>query len=112
MVSGYRLTTAEERDELLRRGCYSEDWDSVVVSDDFSPNQLRNVRFEGEVTIGSNTRISDSTISNYDIGRDCVIDDVLRMECRHVSSFGEGVSVAAVNENGGRTALIYRDMTA
>ena len=112
MVMSHRLTTAEERALLLSRGCYAEDWDRVLVSEDFSTEQLRNVRFEGSVSIGSKTKISDSTISNYDIGCERVIDDVLRMECRHASSFGEGVGVAAVNENGGRTSLIYRDITA
>ena len=108
----YRLITDGQREILQLRGCYAEDWNRVLVSDDFDTEQLRNVRFEGDVTIGSNTKISDSTISNYHIGNNCIIDDVLRMECRHLSSFGEGVSVAAVNENGGRSALIYRDMTS
>ena len=108
----YRLITDGQREILQLRGCYAEDWNRVLVSDDFGTEQLRNVRFEGNVTIGSNTKISDSTISNYHIGNNCIIDDVLRMECRHLSSFGEGVSVAAVNENGGRSALIYRDMTS
>ena len=112
MMEGYRLTSAAERETLLLRGCYAEEWDSVLVSEDFNAEQLRNVRFEGSVTIGSKTRISDSTISNYNIGSNCIIDDVLRMECRYASSFGEGVSVAAVNENGGRSALIYRELTA
>ena len=108
----HRVTTAEERAALAMRGCYTEAWDKVLVSEDFTPEQLRNVRFEGEVTIGSRTRITDSTIANYTIGDDCIIDDVLRMECRHASTFGEGVKVAAVNENGGRTAVIYRNLTA
>ena len=108
----YRLITDRQREILQLRGCYAEDWNRVLVSDEFDTEQLRNVRFEGDVTIGSNTKISDSTISNYHIGNNCIIDDVLRMECRHLSSFGEGVSVAAVNENGGRSALIYRDMTS
>ena len=112
MIEGYRLTTTAEREALHLRGCYAEEWDKVFVSEDFTPEQLRNVRFEGCVTIGSKTRISDSTISNYHIGSNCIIDDVLRMECRKESSFGEGVSVAAVNENGGRSALIYRELTA
>lgn len=112
MMAGYRLTTASEREALLLRGCYAEEWDRVLVAENFSIEQLRHVRFEGSVTIGSNTRISDSTISNYHIGSNCVIDDVLRMECRKESSFGEGVSVAAVNENGGRSALIFRELTA
>ena len=112
MLAGYRLTSAVEREALQLRGCYAEEWDRVWVSEDFSPEQLRHVRFEGSVTIGSKTHISDSTISNYHIGCNCIIDDVLRMECRMESSFGEGVSVAAVNENGGRSALIYRELTA
>ena len=112
MMAGYRLTSAAEREALSLRGCYADEWDKVLVSEDFSTDQLRNVRFEGSATIGSKTRISDSTISNYHIGSNCIIDDVLRMECRHDSSFGEGVSVAAVNENGGRSMLIYRELTA
>ena len=112
MMDGYRLTSATEREALLLRGCYAEEWDRVLVSEDFSIEQLRSVRFEGRVTIGSKTRISDSTISNYHIGCNCIIDDVLRMECRKESSFGEGVSVAAVNENGGRSVLIYRELTS
>ena len=107
-----RTTTLEERAVLAQRGCYAEEWTKVLVSDDFRPEQLRNVRFEGEVAIGARTRISDSTIANYAIGSDCIIDDVLRMECRKATSFGEGVEVAAVNENGGRTIAIYRELTA
>ena len=108
----HRITTPDERKALERRGCYAEDWDTVLVAPDFRVEQLRGVRFEGSVTIGSNTRIADSTISNYVIGANCLIDDVLRMECRHATSFGEGTSVAAVNENGGRSAIIYRTMTS
>lgn len=107
-----RHLSKAECQELTARGCYAEDWAKVLVAEDFLPKQLRSVRFEGTVTIGSRTRISDSTIANYHIGDDCYIDDVLRMECRHRSSFGEGVGVSAVNENGGRTAYIYRDLTA
>ena len=108
----YRVTTYAEREALIGRGCHAENWEQVIVSEDFRIEQLRGVRFEGSVTIGSATRISDSTISNYTIGNNCIIDDVLRMECRHATSCGEGVRVAAVNENGGRTAVIYRELTA
>lgn len=111
-VIGLRVTTPQEREELRLRGCYAEQWDKVLVAEDFSPEQLRNARFEGEVSIGSETRIYDSTISNYTIGSRCLIDDVLRMECRHDSSFGEGVMVAAVNENGGRSVAIHRNLTS
>ena len=111
-MSHLRVTTPQEREALERRGCYAEDWERVMVAPDFEVEQLRGVRFEGNVTIGSGTRIADSTISNYAIGANCLIDDVVRMECRHATTFGEGVRVAAVNENGGRTAVIYRELTA
>ncbi|MBO7199731.1 MAG: DUF4954 family protein [Alistipes sp.] len=112
MNDNRRILSAKERTLLEQRGCSAVSWDDVTVSHDFRPEQLRNVRFEGCTSIGSRTRISDSTIANYNIGNDCCIDDVLRMECRHASTFGEGVGVAAVNENGGRTAIIYRDITS
>lgn len=112
MSNNRRALSAEERTILEQRGCSALSWDEVTVSEDFRPEQLRNVRFEGRTSIGSRTRISDSTIANYSIGNDCCIDDVLRMECRHATTFGEGVGVAAVNENGGRTAIIYREITS
>ena len=111
-MSELRHLSEAECQELMARGCYAEDWTKVLVSDDFETKQLRAVRFEGDIAIGSRTRIYDSSIANYHIGEDCYIDDVLRMECRHRSSFGEGVGVSAVNENGGRTAYLYRDLTA
>ena len=112
MSDNRRVLSQEERMLLEQRGCSALSWDEVTVTADFRPEQLRNVRFEGRTSIGSHTRISDSTIANYIIGNDCHIDDVLRMECRHASTFGEGVGVAAVNENGGRTAVIYREITS
>ena len=112
MSNNRRALSAEERTILEQRGCSALSWDEVTVSEDFRPEQLRNVRFEGRTSIGSRTRISDSTIANYSIGNDCCIDDVLRMECRHATTFGEGVGVAAVNENGGRTTIIYREITS
>jgi NDP-sugar pyrophosphorylase family protein len=108
----YRATTHTEREALALRGCYAEEWDSVLVSEDFDVTQLRNVHFEGNITIGSKSRIYDSTISNYAIGNNCIVDDVLRMECRRATTFGEGVRVAAVNENGGRSIVIYRELTS
>ena len=107
-----RTLSHEERIALENRECKAEDWERVLVAEDFSVEQLQHVRLEGDIRIGSRSRIIDSTIINYHIGNDCLIDSVLRMECRHATSFGEGVDVAAVNENGGRSATIYRELTA
>lgn len=107
-----RHLTIEEQRALEQRGCSAECWEHIVVADDFHVEQLTGVRLYGEVHIGSNTYITFSTIANYHIGNDCRIDSVLRMECRHTSTFGNGVMVAAVNENGGRSIPIYATLTA
>lgn len=105
------ITTTEQR-LLEQRGCCAESWERVMVASDFSPEQLRAVRLEGDVSIGSNSYISYSTLSNYSIGNNCRIDSVLRMECRHASTFGNGVMVSTVNENGGRSIPIYNELTS
>ncbi|MBO5901407.1 MAG: DUF4954 family protein [Alistipes sp.] len=108
----YRKLTLDERSELELRGCHAESWDNIVVTPDFSVEQLRYVRLEGEIRIGSGSYISYSTLRNYTIGNNCHIDSVLRMECRHSSLFGNGVMVSTVNENGGRSIPIYNELTS
>ena len=107
-----RQLTIEERYALEQRGCSAESWERISVADDFRVEQLQSVRLMGDVSIGSNTIITFSTIGNYHIGNDCRIDSVLRMECRHSSTFGNGVMVSAVNENGGRSIPIYNTLTS
>ena len=111
-MSQFRQITTQERALLEQRGCCAESWERVKVAHDFSVEQLRNVRLEGDITIGSKSRISYSTICNYSIGANCHIDSVLRLECRHASTFGNGVMVSAVNENGGRSIPIYNELTS
>lgn len=107
-----RILTIEEQQALMQRGCTAESWEHIHVADDFRVEQLQNVRLTGEVSIGSNTTITFSTVGNYHIGDNCHIDSVLRMECRHSSTFGNGVMVSAVNENGGRSIPIYNTLTS
>ena len=107
-----RNLSSQERTLLEARGCFAEEWDNILVAPSFRVEQLRNVRFGGHVSIGANTFISDAVIRNYDIGQRCTIESVMRLECRHATTFGEGVRVSVVNENGGREVIIYRDLTA
>ena len=107
-----RILTIEEQQALMQRGCTAESWERIRVADDFRVEQLQNVRLMGEVSIGSNTSITFSTVGNYHIGDNCHIDSVLRMECRRTSTFGNGVMVSAVNENGGRSIPIYNTLTS
>lgn len=90
----------------------AENWQNILVSEDFDPTKVRSCHFEGRVEIEGGTTLIGSTICNYHIGTNSHIESVTRLECRTASSFGNGVSVAAVNENGGRSVIIYNELTA
>lgn len=107
-----RALTSEEISELERRGNTSSSWAGVRVSDDFAPAQLSYSHFDGEVTIASGVRIYRSRVANYHIGAGTIVDTVTALECRARTSFGNGVEVAAMNENGGRAIMIYDTLTA
>ncbi len=106
-----KLTDIEIK-RLVERGCSAEDWSQVSVTDGFSTEQISNSHFGGRVEIGHNVRIMRSMVANYTIGDDTVIEDTTRMECRHESSFANGVAVATINENGGRAVKIYDELRA
>ncbi len=105
------ITEAECR-SLEQRGCSATSWSDILVSDDFAVEQLRNVRFGGGVEIGRGAIIADSYVANYVIGEQSVVEGVGRLECRSASSFGNGVSVATINESGSRTIKIYEGLTS
>ena len=66
------------------------------------------------VTIGDNCCIENikNYIANYDIANDCFIENVDIVLCDGLSSFGNGVEVAVLNETGGREVTIHDGMTA
>lgn len=93
-------------------GCTAADWDTVEVSEDFSPDQIAASRFEGRIRIASGARIFRSKVHNYLIGEGTLIEGVSALECRSRSSFGNGVEVATMNECGGRTVKIFDKLSA
>lgn len=107
-----RNLTNTEIDTLLAAGCTAQNWQNVVVAEDFDTTNIRGCRFEGRVEIQSGVTLADSTIINYHIGAGATVISTLRMECRENTSFGNGVRVAAVNENGGRSVAIYDNLSA
>lgn len=107
-----RNITAEEQQALISQGCRADSWGEILVSDDFSVDQLSNVRFGGRVEIASGVRIADSYVASYRIGEGTTIECVTRLECRSESTFGNGTTVNSVNENGGRQILIYDSLKA
>ena len=107
------LTTAE-REQLIKQGCSASCWDTIYVGDGFSAERVRTCHFEGRVEIGADVTIGGITthIKNYRIEDGATIVGVGRLECEGLSSFGEGVMVATINEAGGREVPLYRGLTA
>ena len=111
-MTEYRKPTPAEIEALTAAGNSAENWDAIEVAQDFTPAQLSGCRLEGRVQIGRGARLRRCTIRNYRIGEEALIEGVTALECRRESSFGNGVRVAAINENGGRTVRIYDQLTA
>jgi hypothetical protein len=48
----FRTLTKEEISQMIDQGCYCADWENIEVSEDFIPDQLRNVYFSGYNRLG------------------------------------------------------------
>ncbi|MBQ5844315.1 MAG: DUF4954 family protein [Alistipes sp.] len=107
-----RQLTKTEIALLITLNNSAQDWDRVYVAEPFNTQTIWDSRFEGVVELESNVTIINSTICNYHIGQDARVESVVRLESRNQSCFGNGVEVAAVNENGGRSVPIYNLLTA
>lgn len=107
-----RRLTHTEIEAVKALGNYAEDWSEVYVSEDFRPEQLQQSRLSGRVELASEARIIGSTVANYRIGERTLIEQVTSLQCRHRSTFGNGVKVATMNENGGRTVKICDTLSA
>ena len=112
-MTEYRKPTPAEIEALTAAGNSAEKLGCHRKSHKTSPRaQLSGCRLEGRVQIGRGARLRRCTIRNYRIGEEALIEGVTALECRRESSFGNGVRVAAINENGGRTVRIYDRLTA
>ena len=107
-----RNLTHSEIETLVAAGNSADSWQSVLVGENFSTEKIRNCRFGGRIEIEADVTLIGSTIINYHICRGAKVVDTTRLECRHASKFGNGVKVAVVNENGGRSVAIYDGLTA
>ena len=85
----YRNLTQQERAALEARHCTAENWDNVLVAEDFTPEYVSDVKFSGRVKIGSQHRefdqpggfkvhsgIYSARLFNCTIGNDVYIDRV------------------------------------
>lgn len=135
----YRNLSSEEIARLRSQGCYSEDWQTVMVKEPFQPDCIRNACFGGKVQIGVfsetenpgtrrfgiyDSEIRDCTIEDgvliadvsllqsYTIGRNAVLRNVGSVVVEGKTAFGNGTEIAVLNEGGGRTIKMYDRLTA
>lgn len=111
-MSTSRKPTLSEIAALEAAGVTAENWSQITVSDDFTPIQLQQCRLEGQIELASGACIRRSRVRNYRIGENSFVEDVTALECRHNSKFGNDVSVATINECGGRPVRITARMSA
>jgi hypothetical protein len=103
----YRGLTAFEIEVLVRNRNTSDNWNNILVSDAFTPEQVQNCKFYGLVRIGKlepyylefkNLRrpvgLFNSTIISCDLGDNVVIDNV-----NYISHYIVGNEVIIVNVN-------------
>ena len=117
----WRHLAAHEVELLIKNGNASDNWDCLLVTDEFDPAQIRNTEFFGFVRIGrtrrvvlehhdlqisagiSNSRIvacdigDDAAIHNvrylahYIIGDRCILFDIDEMHTTNHAKFGNGI---------------------
>lgn len=85
----FRQLTSEEISVLESRGCWAEDWSSVMVAEGFSPKYLSRVLFYGENRLGAleetlevskgffkHSGIFNATLRNVTVGDNSLIENV------------------------------------
>jgi hypothetical protein len=85
----YRLLNEQEINVLEQNGCWAEDWNRVLVAEDFKPYNFHRVVLYGDIRLGSfhkqvevskdffkHSGINDATLRNVIVGNDCLIEKV------------------------------------
>ena len=126
-----------QRQQLERQGCFSEDWSRVSIHPDCDLARLRNVEFQGSVSVGIlkaegddsglilNARLEDTAVGNgvtiRNIGggikgavvRDkALIENTGRIVFEPEARCGRGLQISALDETGSRPVVIYPGLSA
>ena len=85
----FRKLTQDEIAALKTQMCSAADWNRVEVSEEFTPDHIRYVRFSGDIRLGSfkkefslaggmvkHSGIYYATLHNVTVGDDCCIENV------------------------------------
>ncbi len=76
---------------LQNQGCFSSDWSKISVADQFTTDNIHQVRFLGEVKLGGlngeKSGLFNCKISHCEIGDDVLIDNVHLVENYQISGW-------------------------
>ena len=127
--SGWRHLQSDEIERLVKNDNTADNWDELLVTDQFDPNQIKNTRFFGLVRIGSlrnvilqhhdlmvPSGITNSLIISCDIGDDvaihnvhymahyiigdrCILFNIQEMHTTDHAKFGNGIIKEGEPEN-------------
>jgi len=133
----YRQLTKEEINTLLSQNCFADNWTGITVTEGFSPENIINTRFDGNIKLGvysgeieveknisktcgiynsfvSNCEIGDNVyisevknLSNYIIEGNVAISNIGSLVVNEESAFGNGTEIEVLNEGGGRELPIF-----
>ncbi|MBD5340378.1 MAG: DUF4954 family protein [Bacteroides sp.] len=99
------MTTSTQKYKPLRwweirrledNGCVSDDWSRIQISEGTDLRRIRNVRFAGDIRIGS----------------DVTIENVSLLEMEPEAPCGVGTEVCVFDETGSRSVRIYPGLSA
>lgn len=115
-----RNLTQEEITILTNQGCIAEDWSTIQVKDEFSPQYISNAEFYGHVTLGvfqnevevapgfsKHSGIHYATLRDVIVGDDCLIEHVGIINTTSDATFGQGIVISVLNEVGDGNVMIF-----
>ena len=89
MTNEYRQLRSEEIAVLEQNGCWAEDWNRVLVAENFRPYNFHRVVFYGDIRLGffeksievsrgffKHSGINDATLRNVSVGNNCLIEKI------------------------------------
>jgi len=138
----YRKLTDKEIQTLQKQGCSADDWNSILVTEIFFTETIKNVHFSGLVKIGqlrgtieirdgivkkcglTNSYIKDCIIGNkvyiadvknlvnYRIENDVALENIGLLIKTGDTTFGNGTEIEILNEGGGRELAIFDQLSS
>lgn len=89
-ASGWRHLSSDEIERLVKNDNTANDWDDLLVTDQFDPGLIKNTKFFGLVRIG---RLRDVVLQHHDLRVPAGITDSLVISC----DIGDDVAIHNVH---------------